>query len=104
MGFCYHFVFFITRLIYFKLQINILFLQVANFLRADRRHIHSANISILIRPWIFIALMLLRVCTNLEGKHVKDEVIDVNTDFQSATDTKQDILPVFHHMLLRTTD
>lgn len=50
--FCYYFFFFIARLIYFKLQINILFLQVTNFLWADRMHGHSANIFILTRQLV----------------------------------------------------
>lgn len=28
--------------------------------------------------------MSLLVCTNLEGKHIRDEIINVNSDFQFA--------------------
>lgn len=105
--------FFITRLIYFKLQINILFLQVTNFLWADRRHIHSANILILTRQFVQERLYR-RVCTlsvtaclhkswgetHKRRGHQCKQWFPVCTWALQATDTKHDTLTASLHTLV----
>lgn len=113
--FCYNY-FFITRLIYFKLQINILFPQETHFLWADRRHIHSANILILFQQFVQehlyrrVYTLNVTAClhkswgeTHKRRDYQCKQWFPVCTWALQATDPKHDILTALHHILMRLT-